>query len=530
MKPRLHQFLLLLLAFVVLPSYAQEVLWEKSYGGLHADYLTDMQPTADYGFLIAGSSLSNKSGNKSDDNKGNLDYWIWKMDENGDLDWQKSFGGAGSDLLQSVALTRDGGFILAGVSASALEQDKKEDNQGGDDIWILKLNAQGNEEWQKTIGGTGQEKVQAIVATPDGGYIIGGSSSSEESGQKTAPNYGNLDYWVIKLDAKGKIAWQHTYGGRYADELQSIVTTKEGGYLLGGTSNSPASGNKLQDNLGQRDYWVLKLDDKGGIVWQKIVGSPADDALAVVQQTHDGGYILGGSSNGALEASSTDFWVVKLDANGGILWQETYDFGAVDLLTSIVENADDSLLIGGYSKGENSILNGTEGYKKNKKGTDDYIALKVNATGQELWNKTVGSHGEDILKKAIETRDGGYVLAGTSLPSNLSKGGALNGGFGSNDFWVVKLKDSQKKEEERAIIEAFPNPTTAFTNVIVGYEFDTGTATVADLSGRQLQQFEISSRTVPVDLSALPEGIYVINIKTNNQNHGIKVIKKNSKN
>jgi len=144
MKPRLHQFLLLLLAFVVLPSQAQEILWEKSYGGLHADYLTDMQPTADYGFLIAGSSLSNKSGNKSDDNKGNLDYWIWKMDENGELDWQKSFGGADSDLLQSVALTRDGGFILAGVSASALEQDKKEDNQGGDDIWILKLNAQGN--------------------------------------------------------------------------------------------------------------------------------------------------------------------------------------------------------------------------------------------------------------------------------------------------------------------------------------------------------------------------------------------------
>jgi hypothetical protein len=299
---------------------------------------------------------------------------------------------------------------------------------------------------------------------------------------------------------------------------------------LGGTSNSPASGNKQQDNIGQSDFWVVKLDAKGSLVWQKTMGSEADENLTVVLQTQDKGYILGGSSNGITDkGSGTDFWVVKLDEKAGILWQKTYDFGAVDLLTSMVQNKDGSLLIGGYSKGENSILNGTNEYKKNKKGTDDYIALKVDATGQELWNKTVGSNGEDILKKAIETRDGGYVLAGTSLVNASRASGERDSVIGSNDFWVVKLKDAQKQEVVRVAIEAFPNPTKSFTNVIVGYEFESGTATVADLSGRQLQQFEVSSRTVPIDLSSYPDGMYIVNIKTNDgQSNGVKIIKNNS--
>jgi hypothetical protein len=122
-------------------TYSQDILWEKSYGGTHADYLFDAQPTADYGFILAGSSLSNKTGNKTDDNQGDLDYWIWKMDEKGDLDWQKSFGGSGFDLLQSIKNTRDGGFILAGTSSSRTGFQKKEDCKGITDYWVIIFNS-----------------------------------------------------------------------------------------------------------------------------------------------------------------------------------------------------------------------------------------------------------------------------------------------------------------------------------------------------------------------------------------------------
>lgn len=626
-------YLLLILLIVVLTgsSSAQEILWEKSYGGLHADYLMDALPTADYGFILAGSSLSNKTGNKSDNNKGDLDYWVWKMNENGDLDWQKSFGGSGSDLLQSIALTNDGGFILAGVSSSNKGLDKNEDSRGQDDFWVIKLNAKGSEEWQVTIGGDSQEKLHSIKVTNDGGYILGGTSSSDKSSEKNEDSFGNLDYWVVKLDNKGKIEWQKTFGGRYSDELRSIDTTFDGGYILGGYSNSPASGNKTNDNIGTGDYWVLKLDNKGTIQWQKTIGGTGDDQLYVVKQTYDKGYVLGGNSNSESSehktksnSEGTDFWVVKLDDKGEIKWQETYNYGKYDVLTSIVENKDHSLLIGGFAKGEFSTSKIT-GKEKAQKGTDDYIALKINEKGEELWTESVGSDGEDVLRKVVETRDGGYLFAGTGSPTSLqqsrannnfnnpksligngnneavnsavadansvvkeqtdavnnkvndtynqgadkvkqtlgedsplklganpmtsslglnpSSGGnglAENGNstskklpasrdkntnFGSNDFWVVKLRDKNKPKEVAATIEAFPNPTTEYTNIIVGYDYKQGTATVVDLAGRQLQQFEINSRTVPVDLSGLPEGIYIVNIKTDVQSDGVKVMK-----
>jgi hypothetical protein len=175
-----------MLSFYVLILYsltvnAQDVLWEKSYGGKQADYLFDAQPTADYGFILAGSSLSLKGGNKEQDNISDLDYWVWKMDENGDLDWQKDLGGSGADILYSIRNTNDGGFILAGTSDSESGFQKKDSCRGKEDFWIVKHDAKVGEQWQRTIGGNGHDIIKSIALTKDGGYILGGSSSSDVS-------------------------------------------------------------------------------------------------------------------------------------------------------------------------------------------------------------------------------------------------------------------------------------------------------------------------------------------------------------
>lgn len=635
-------------------AQSQDILWEKSYGGKNAEYLFDAQPTADYGFILAGSSLSNKTGNKTDNNNGDLDYWVWKMDEKGELDWQKSFGGSGFDLLQSIKNTRDGGFILAGTSSSNVDFQKKDSCRGVTDFWVIKLDAKGEEQWQKTIGGSGQDELLCAFQTRDGGYMLGGSSSSspilitseggtEEDNSiknlkpdlygKSEKSRGNMDYWIVKLDKTGVIQWQKTYGGEYADLLRGMEQTKDGGYILGGYSNSPQSGEKTDATNGIGDYWIVKIDDVGSIEWQKTYGGNGDNQLYVIHQTEDGGYIAGGNSNsttsltsvGGNVRSGTDFWVLKMDEKGAVVWSETYDFGKVDILTSLVENKDHTYLIGGYAQNESS--NSLEKViKKDEEGINDYIALKIDEKGEKLWDKTVGSDGEDILRKLIETRDGGYLMAGTSnaqsasgslnklakkidngvpneqlqkatnavnnamtdlsndannaikdqltnakdkindainketdsrfkfginspvgglnVPS-IGSGNSANGSnsskaqnekklpaskdkftsFGSNDFWVVKLKDKTKPKVVKVSVEAIPNPATTFTNIIIGYEFENGTATVVDMAGRILQQFSITSRTVPVDLSRYPNGVYVVNIKTNVQADGVKVIK-----
>jgi hypothetical protein len=528
----------------------------------------DVIPTPDYGFILAGSSLSKKTGNKTEDNRGNLDYWIWKMDEKGELDWQKSFGGSEQDILHCILLTNDGGFLLAGSSSSnpskgseqEPESDKKETCRGNSDFWIIKLNAKGGEEWQKTIGGSGQDELNSIVKTKDGGYVLAGSSSSSLSGDKTVKNFGGLDYWVVKIDNKGEIVWQNSFGGIYNDELRSIAATQDGGYLLGGSSNSPAylspnlaisegaSGGKNEDSLGQADYWIVKLDDKGKEQWQKVIGGKGDDQLYVVHQTMAGNYILGGNSNSENGESKTksnengtDFWVVALDQKQQIIWQETYNIAKVDVLTSLVENEDHTILLGGYAQGELVKRKATRSRKqetkepKMKKGTDDFVAIKINEKGEELWRKEVGSDGQDILKKVIETRDGGYLMAGTSkcilTPEGAIKAtGDKSSGKGNLDFWVVKLKDKQKPKEPAKQVEAIPNPATEYTNVIVGYDFNKGTATLADIAGHVLQQFVITDRTVPIDLQGLPEGVYIVNIRTDVQNSGVKIIKQRNKN
>ncbi|QBZ98879.1 T9SS type A sorting domain-containing protein [Flavobacterium sangjuense] len=531
---------------------AQDILWEKSYGGKHADYLFDVIPTPDYGFILAGSSLSKKTGNKTEDNRGDLDYWVWKMDEKGELDWQKSLGGSGQDMLQCILLTNDGGFLLAGSSESGEELDKKAKARGESDFWIIKLNAKGGEEWQKTIGGLRQDEINGVVRTKDGGFVLAGSSNSQASGEKITTNYGGMDYWVIKIDSKGAIVWQNTFGGIYNDQLRSIITTKDGGYLLGGSSNSPDGGTKTQKNIGQSDYWIIKIDEKGQEQWQKTIGGKGDDKLAIACETNDGNFILGGNSNSesggdkrSSNESGTDFWVLKIEKDTKeILWQETYNVAKADILTSLVENNDKTILLGGYAQGEmekkkapikqakaikgkSSVINEDP---KMKKGTDDYVAIKISEKGEELWRKDVGSDGQDILIKAIETRDGGYLMAGTSKAILTSDGGIKatgnkSSGNGSNDFWVVKLKDKDKPKEAKKPVEAIPNPAMDYTNVIVGYDFTKGTATLVDMAGRVLQQFAITERTIPIELHGLPEGIYVVNIKTDKGNDGVKVIK-----
>ena len=525
--------IVLIIIMTTFGSRAQEVLWEKSFGGKQSEYLLDLVPTADYGFLLAGSSLSDKSGNKDNKGNGDLDYWLWKMNEKGDIDWQKQFGGSGTDMLQTAFGTLDGGFILGGTSSSNKSGDKLTDGLGSDDYWIIKLDAKGNEQWQKTMGGESQELLQTIIQTKDGGYLIGGSSSSSANTStnlnkdqyiKTADNFGNLDYWILKLDSSGKLEWQKSFGGEYADILKSVVQTPDAGYILGGTSNSPISGNKNTDSYGMSDYWLIKIDKSGTEEWQSNYGGSKDDHLSQMIATSDNHLILAGYSYSSSDGNKnkgnregSDIWLVEIDLASEILWQETYNIGKQDFLASIIENKDKTILLGCHAKSEITMRQ-----KQDKEGVNDFTIIKLKENNEELWRKNVGGSGEDILRKAIETRDGGYVLAGTSS-SKVS--GERNSSIGMNDFWVVKLKDKDKLPPIKNIIEAIPNPANDYTNIIIGYDFEEGTASLYDLAGRQISSFPIYNRTVPIELTGLPEGIYVVNIKTNMGNDSVKIIK-----
>jgi len=505
---------------------AQDILWDKSYGGLHADYLFDAKPTQDYGFILAGSSISDKSGNKQDKSFGNMDYWVWKMDQNGSLDWQKSYGGSEIDFLKTIITTRDGGFLLAGTSASPKSGNKKDNGFGFEDFWVIKLNADGSEQWQKTLGGIASDKLHTAIETKDGGFLLAGTSDSPTSESKKGKNYGSSDYWIVRLDATGEVLWDNSFGGVYLDTVESITEAAEDGFYILGYSNSPDTGNKKTENFGNGDFWLVRINKEGESLWQRSYGGEGDDHPYVVLSLKDKGLLLGGISNSpnsntkqASNKKGTDFWVFKLDEEGTILWEQTYDIGEYDILSNIIENKDGSMLMAGYAKSEKLGLK-----RSDSRGINDYVAIKINEKGEEKWRKEIGSNGDDVLQQVILTRDQGYLLAGTS---NGSVSGDRNSGQGRHDFWVVKLLDEENDEVANGgMLEAFPNPTSGYTNVIINEDFENATAGLYDMNGRQVQQIPISHRTVPVNLSGLPIGVYLFSVETNNTTYSVKILKK----
>ncbi len=209
---------ILFIVLVAINSKAQEILWEKTLGGTHAEYLNDAIATPDYGFIVAGSTLSKKAAKDHKKNAGDFDYFIAKLNEHGDLEHSTTFGGSKTDRLQSIYRTHDGGTILVGTSNSPVSGDKTLPCLGQMDIWLIKLGIEGNLQWQKVLGGLGMDKAELVLNTQDGGFLIGGSSASsvykneaqtnKDLIYKSEKSRGNLDYWLVKLKQDGNLAWQ----------------------------------------------------------------------------------------------------------------------------------------------------------------------------------------------------------------------------------------------------------------------------------------------------------------------------------
>ncbi len=528
---------LLCLFFFMQNAHCQKIEWQQVLGGAHSEYLYDVKATPDYGFLLAGSSFSGKTGTKTEAGQGDLDYFLWKMDESGKMEWQKSFGGSGSDYLYSAALTKEGGYILGGSSDSPKSGDKKEDGFGNMDFWILKLNPEGKEEWQITLGGIGNDQLQSIQQTADGGYIVGGSSDSspvrdsdgKTIGNKSEASYGSSDYWVIKLSPKGQVEWEKTFGGSFSDRLKDILILEDG-FLIAGTSNSPlGTGSKTVQHYGENDYWLIKLDDRGNEIWQQSYGGDGDDSLSQIISTENG-YLIAGSSNSkphpdggktAANGEGTDFWVLEIDRDGHPLWDAAYDIGMWDVLVSVTPADDNNYLLSGYAASE------TLGKRTDNKGVNDYAVIKINSKGESLWQKTIGGMGSDQLKGAVQMRDGGYLLAGNS--DSKKSDDKDRASIGGNDYWVVKLGSENKAAEDRKLVEVFPNPTYQYTNIVIAEDFREAKAEVFDLNGRKLQTKELPYRSTAIDLQGYPPGVYIVKITIDGKTDEVKVLKKGSK-
>jgi len=287
---------------------------------------------------------------------------------------QKTFGGSGYDYASSVKQTTDGGYIVAGYTGSF--------GAGSSDVYILKLNPDGSLAWQKTFGGSDYDVAHSIQQTTDGGYIVAGYTNS----------FGYYDAYILKLNSDGSLAWQKTFGGTGYDEAYSIQQTTDGGYIV--------AGKTYPFRAGDYDIYILKLNSDGSLVWSKTFGGTGYDEAYSIQQTTDGGYIVAGLT-GSFGAVWYDAYVLKLDSDGSLAWQQMFGEDGYDAAYSIQQTTD-----GGY------IVAGVTGLFGS--GSDDAYILKLNSDGSLAWQKTFGGSGSDLANSIQQTTDGGYIVAGVT--------------------------------------------------------------------------------------------------------------------
>ncbi|MDQ1167095.1 T9SS type B sorting domain-containing protein [Flavobacterium sp. SORGH_AS_0622] len=453
----MKQTLLLYFIFFTASITAQNIQWQNTIGGNDYDWCDFIEKTSDGNYISGGYSYSNISGDKNENSRGQNDFWFFKLDDlTGNLLWQKTIGGTSNDHLVSAKETTDGGYILGGYSSSGISGEKTQNTKGGDDYWVVKLDSNRNIVWDKTYGGTGTDRLTCIIETEDGGYLIGGESDSNISGDKNENSKGSIDIWVIKIDNLGTIVWQKTIGGNAADLISSISKTNDHKYVVVSSSSSNISGDKTQNSKGIFDYWILKLDLDGSIIWQNTIGGNNGDYAKSIIATADGNYFIGGDSSSRISGDKTentinnsnDVWLVKLNNNGQLIWQKNFGGDDTEIFSNMRLTSDNGLVLGIMS------YSGISGIKTEaSQGNRDYWIIKLDSNNILEWDKAFGGSSVDQTQSIVQSNDGSYVIAGWSQ-SDIS-GDKTENKSGLQDFWILKFNVCNTAEPIADLSQSF---------------------------------------------------------------------------
>jgi hypothetical protein len=357
----------------------------KAFGGPDEDHGNFVQQTTDGGYIITGWTRSFGDIN--------ADLWLIKTDSVGNMVWNRTFGGTDTDWGNCIQQTNDGGYILSGFTKSF--------GAGDYDVWLIKTDNTGNMLWNRTFGGTAGDYGYCVQQTTDDGYIITGYTYSFGA--------GDVNVWLIKTDSTGNMTWNTTFVGTQVSGGFFVQQTTDGGYIITGITDSidPENG----------DFWLIKTDSTGNMVWNKIFGGTNDDWAKCVHQTSDSGYIITGLTR-SFGAGESDVWLIKTDSTGNMLWNRT--FGGVD--------SEDSNCVRQTSDGGYIITGGTWSFGA---GESDVWLIKTDSTGNEMGNWTFGGFNYESSKCVQQTMDDGYIITGYTHSFDA----------GNGDVWLIKTDE-----------------------------------------------------------------------------------------
>ena len=386
--------------------------WSSTFGGADDDRGYSVQQTSDGGFIIVGLTKSFGAGE--------YDVYLVKTGASGNEEWSKTFGGSDWDWGSSVQQTSDGGFVIIGMTVSF--------GNGGRDIFLIKTNEVGNEQWSKTFGGAADDEGSSVLQTPDGGFVLVGMTASFGN--------GGCDVYLIKTDESGNEQWSKTFGGVYDDRGSSIQQTADGGFIIAG---------EIEDSMGDLDIYVIKTNSLGYHEWSETFGGSDSDWSSSIELTSDRGYIIAGVTT-SFGTGADDVFLVKTDALGDEQWSRTFGGVGNDEGSSVHQTSDGGFIIAGVTTSFGS-------------GNRDVYLVKTDSSGNELWSTTFGGSDWDVGRSMQQTADGGFIIVGSTASFS-----------NSADVYMIKVAADVQLDST--------NPIISITSPSSGQTFTTSSATV----------------------------------------------------
>jgi len=390
-------------------SSSSPILWDKLLGGTSEDRAEDIIESSDGAYVVLGRSLSN-DGDVSGSN-GGWDYWVVKISPvDGNIIWEKSLGWIRGDEAYSIIESSDGNYVIGGMA------DLNDEQPWQKNFWVVKISStDGSIIWEKSLIGGNRDYVYSMIEDTDGNYVVVGSTNWYHS------NTWHQDLWVVKMSpTDGSIIWEDKFGGSNIELGYDIIESSDGNYIIVGTTRS--DDGDVSGNNGDWDYWVIKISpDNGNIIWEKTLGGSKNDMAHSVIESTEGGYVIAGLTNSndgdISEIYNSNLWVVKISpSDGSIIWEKTFEGSKIHFIKSIVQDSDGAFVIAvqATSSGGNSNLQ----------------VVKISPLdGSIIWKKTLGENKIYFTKSIIQSSDGAFVIAGSTIPKMEN----------TYDIWVLKI-------------------------------------------------------------------------------------------
>ncbi|RUM66014.1 MAG: hypothetical protein DSZ05_05070 [Sulfurospirillum sp.] len=359
--------------------------WQIAFGGTSKDIAYGVAPAENGSVIVVGQCRSY--------GKGRDDVLAMKVNRDGKTLWKKTFGRKRKDIAYAITRTSDGNFVAVGESRSFSKL-------GDPDVYVIKFDTNGNLIWENTYGGEMRDFAKAVVATGDGGVLVAGSSES----------FGDdyLDAYILKISKNGKEEWARVLGGERDDIANGIALTTDGGFVIAGVTQSYGYQSK--------DYYIIRFDKHAKQRWTKVYGEDSEDIGKGVVATADGGCVVTGSTK-SFGSKRNDVMVIKVAANGKLVWQRLFGYKEKEWMNAIVKTEDGGFMMAGQ----------TDSFGH---GKFDFYVMQLNAEGHSVWSPVYGGEDKDIAYGLTRTTDGDYVVVGSTKSY----------GKGKEDYFIVKLK------------------------------------------------------------------------------------------